>query len=289
MLHHSLCSATGMPHSTQMRTRVFGSDFLENSFWKMLTSPPSPTETEEGGQRFARSVVRGRDNEDVVLHRRLRLRVLQALETRARQFRSREDVWPFRVPHEPLALEPIVEMALDGEAAAMDAQVLRWRPVLTLQWTDGPDEWEAWALTLPSGVQLYGDRDGGETRVLASVKRGSTAEADRFFLERLGESRGHAFGIELGGSVPDRVRTSVDDRDLIADVFVDLFEATPAERAIQRLLARRDLPAHAHSAGRDFRADVMRWLEVVLVAPPAPARPGRRRPVRLRDMVADRR
>jgi hypothetical protein len=224
----------------------------------------------------------------VVLHRLLRLRVLQALETRARQFRSREDVWPFRVPHEPLALDALVGTALEGEPATIDVRALRWRPILSLEWTDGPDEWEAWALTLPSGAQLYGDRGGGETRVLASVKRGSTAEADRFFLERLGESRGHAFGIELGGSVPDRVRTSVDDRDLIGDVFVDFFEATPAEGAIQRLLAGH-APAHAHAAGRDFRADVMRWLDLVLVSPPAPARPGRRRPVRLRDMDVDHR
>lgn len=222
------------------------------------------------------------------MHRRLRLRVLQALDSRARQFRSREDVWPFRVPHEPLALEPIVETALEGEPATMDVRALRSRPVLSLEWTDGPDEWEAWALTLPSGVHLYGDRGGGETRVLASVKRGSIVEADRFFLERLGESRGHAFGIELGGSVPDGVRTSVDDRDLIGDVFVDLFEATPAEAAIQRLLTDR-APAHAEATGRDFREDVMRWLDLVLVAPALPPRPGRRRPVRLRDMDADRR
>jgi hypothetical protein len=171
----------------------------------------------------------------------------------------------------------------------LDVGALRWRPVLNLEWTDGPDGWEAWALTLPSGVHLYGDRGGDETRVLASVKRGSIAEADRFFLERLGESRGHAFGIELGGSVPDRVRTSVNDRDLIGDVFVDLFEATPAEAAIQRLVAARDAPAHAQAAGRDFRADVMRWLDVVLVAPAPPARPGRRRPARLRDIDVDRR
>jgi hypothetical protein len=58
---------------------------------------------------------------------------------------------------------------------------------------------------------------------------------------------------------------------------------------IQRVLARRGAPARAEAAGRDFRADVMRWLDVVLVSPPPPARPGRRRPVRLRDMDADHR
>jgi hypothetical protein len=38
MLHQSLCSATGIPHSTQTRTRFTGSDFLENSFWKKVTT-----------------------------------------------------------------------------------------------------------------------------------------------------------------------------------------------------------------------------------------------------------
>ena len=32
MLHHSLCSAIGMPHSTHTRTRCRGSEFRENSF-----------------------------------------------------------------------------------------------------------------------------------------------------------------------------------------------------------------------------------------------------------------
>ncbi len=34
MLHHSLWSATGIPHSMQTRTRCFGSAFRENSFVK---------------------------------------------------------------------------------------------------------------------------------------------------------------------------------------------------------------------------------------------------------------
>src|SRR4029079_10346466 len=50
MLHHSLCAATGIPHSTHTRTRAFGSDFFENSFCrKVMTS-----KTEEGGSRFAK-------------------------------------------------------------------------------------------------------------------------------------------------------------------------------------------------------------------------------------------
>src|SRR6185436_13548446 len=49
MLHQSLCSATGIPHSTHTRTRAFGSDFFENSFCRKVM----PSKTEEGGARFA--------------------------------------------------------------------------------------------------------------------------------------------------------------------------------------------------------------------------------------------
>lgn len=214
--------------------------------------------------------------------------MLQALETRAKQFRSREDVWPFRVPHAPLAMDALIDAALEGEGGTVDPPALRSRVVLRMEWDDGADAWEAWALTLPSGVHLYCDSGGGETRVLASVKRGSAAEADRFFLERLGESRGHHFGIELSGSAPDRVRTSVDDRDLLADVFVDLFEDTPAQAALQKTARRVPAQLGSPAGGHDFRADVARWLDVVAPArPSASARPGRRRPPRLRDVDID--
>src|SRR5262249_42448011 len=49
MLHQSLCSATGMPHSTHTRTRTFGSAFFENSFWKIVIV----TQTDIPAPRFA--------------------------------------------------------------------------------------------------------------------------------------------------------------------------------------------------------------------------------------------
>ena len=53
MLHQSLCSATGIPHSTHTRTRTFGSAFFENSFWKIVMD----TETEDPARRFAKKVL----------------------------------------------------------------------------------------------------------------------------------------------------------------------------------------------------------------------------------------
>jgi hypothetical protein len=93
--------------------------------------------------------------------------------------------------------------------------------------------------------------------VLASARRGNPGEADGFFLERLAESRGEAFGIEMSGPAPDRVRSSIGDRDFLTDVFVELFEGTAAETEL-----RQDEPVG------DFRATVERWLERVLTAPP---------------------
>ena len=201
--------------------------------------------------------------------RQHRVRVLEALELRAKQFRSRDGIWPFRVPHEPLDLDEIIERALDGEGH-LDPESLRSRTVLAMIWEE--HTWELWVLTLPSGILLYCDSDGSETRILASARRGNPAEADGFFLERLAQSRGRDFGIEMAGPLPQRIRSSIGDRDFLADVFVELLEGTDAEATLG------DHDGHesraAASAEADFRAVVVAWLKDVLTAPP----PGRRQP-----------
>ena len=193
--------------------------------------------------------------------RQQRVRVLEALELRAKQFRSRDGLWPFRVPHEPLDLDGLIERTLEGEGR-LDAGSLRSRTVIELSWDE--HRWELWQLALPSGILLYCDSDGSETRILASAKRGNPAEADGFFLERLAQSRGHEFGIEMAGPPPDRVRSSIGDREFLAEVFVELFEGSDAENAL-----REEAAAEA-----DFYTVVVRWLDDVLTAPP----PGRRQP-----------
>jgi hypothetical protein len=193
--------------------------------------------------------------------RQRRVRVLETLDLRAKQFRSREDVWPFRIPHQPLDLEEVIETALADEEGWIQPDALRSRPVLRLEW-EGGDAWELWVITLPSGIHLYCDSDSEETRVLASVKRGNPLEADGFFLERLAESRGRAFGIEMEGPAPDRVRSTIGDRDFLADVFVELLEDSEASADVKT----------ARTA--DFRADIVSWLDEVLTAPPA----GRQQP-----------
>ena len=191
--------------------------------------------------------------------RQRRLRVLEALDLRAKQFRARDGIWPFRVPHEPLDLEDIIEAALDGEDGWIRPDSLRARSVLRCEW-DGGDAWELWTIALSSGLQLYCDSDGEETRVLASVRRGNPGEADGFFLERLAESRGRHFGIEMEGPAPDRVRSSIGDREFLADVFVELLEDSSAAAALRS------------PSASDFRADIVRWLDDSLTAPPATRR-----------------
>jgi hypothetical protein len=174
--------------------------------------------------------------------RQARLKALEALDDRAKQFRGREGIWPFRVPNEPIAFDP---------------STLQPRVVLRFEWTD--TAWELWAIGLPSGLLVYCDSDDHEARVLASVKRGNPSEADGFFLERLAESRGECFGIEMTGPAPERVRSSISDREFLADVFVDLFEDTDAGHEIA-------------DGGPDFRLDVVEWLNRVLTAPPSSRR-----------------
>jgi AcrR family transcriptional regulator len=210
----------------------------------------------------------------VFAERQSRLRVLDVLEQRAKQFRSRDDSWPFRMPHEPLDLRQLIEDALGEGAAPLRPEALRTRSVLRLEWDDG-GVWEVWAVTLPSGLHVYCDGDRHETRVLASARRGNPGDADGFLLERLAESRGHLFGIEMDGAPPARVKTSIGDRAFLADVFVELFEGTAAEAALGE--ARRS------AAGGDFRNLVVGWLERVLSAPPMTRRQPR---VRDEDVTA---
>jgi hypothetical protein len=187
--------------------------------------------------------------------RQRRALVRAALELRTKQFRSREDSWPFRMPHDPLDLDAVIAEALADEDGRVGADALRSRGVLRLQWATG-DAWDLWVITLASGIHLYCDSDGDETRVLASARRGNPTEADGFFLERLAESRGHLFGIEMAGAPPDRVKSSsIGDRAFLADVFVELFEGTGAERMLRA----------EHAA--DFHDVVVAWLEQVLSAP----------------------
>src|SRR5450759_2245916 len=86
ILHHSLCSATGIPHSTQTRIRGLASRFLENSFWMMLICSgfpcrpirrqPSACSDRGSGPRFrppwrrpARGPVRGPSGAGRAAHR----------------------------------------------------------------------------------------------------------------------------------------------------------------------------------------------------------------------------
>src|SRR5919106_5666689 len=163
--------------------------------------------------------------------RLLRARVLEALENRVKQFRSREELLPFRVPHEPLDMRALIEEALLDYPGTIAAEDLRSRTVIRFEWNDG-SSWDAWVITLSSGIFVYCDSSHDETRVLASLKRGSPDEADRFFLELLAESSVEHFGIEMAGGAPDHVRTAITDRQFLTDIFVELFEGTHAERSI---------------------------------------------------------
>lgn len=187
----------------------------------------------------------------------LRGRVLEALALRAKQFRSREELWPLRVPADPIPLENVIEHALAEAHTSFDAGSLRSRALLHLEWDDGYG-WDAWVIALPSGVKIYCDSGADETRILASGGRNEGDESDRRFLELLAESAGGHFGIEMSGGAPSRVRSAIADRTFLVDLFVELFEVIGAEDSVREQL-------DGEPDGADFRADVEKWLERALV------------------------
>ena len=193
-----------------------------------------------------------------VAQRQLRVRVLEALEGRAKGFRGREALWPLRVPSAPVRLEDVIEEALGDSSVLFDQRTLRARTLLHLGWDDGA-EWDAWAIALPSRAKLYCDSGDEETRVLASGGRNEGEESDRAFLRLLAESGGEAFGIEMSGGAPARVRSSIADRDFIVELFVNLFEVTGTEASV-----RAAIDGAAGAVTPDFQRDVEAWLALAL-------------------------
>ena len=198
--------------------------------------------------------------------RQLRLRVLEALELEAKQFRTREELFPIRIPREPIRLDEVIERTLGDDSARFDPTSIRARTILHLEWDDG-SVWDAWVIMLPSQLRLFCDSGGEETRVLGSGGRNAGDETDRQFLSLLAESAGETFGSEMSGGAPSLVRSSIDDRAFLVDVFVNLFEIRAMEGVIREDLDDRGVDRrHAHDLnGTDFRFDVERWLDVIEV------------------------
>ena len=108
----------------------------------------------------------------VHFQRQQRLRVLEALELEAKQFRTREELFPLRIPRDPLRLDDVLERTLGDDAQRFDVSSLRARTLLRLDWPDG-SSWNAWVIMLPSQLRLFCDAsdihgarsDAHETRV----------------------------------------------------------------------------------------------------------------------------
>ena len=202
----------------------------------------------------------------MTLHARLqRTRVFDALQQRAREFRTREELWPLRVPRAPLLFDEVLARALPDAHLGFDVKSVRARTLLRLEW-DGGGIWDAWVIVLPSRLKLYCDSDEEETRILASGGPNEGSESDRAFLQLLAESGGRHFGIEMAGGAPSQVRSSIEDRRFLVEVFLNLFEVTGTEESVRRALAAPGarVPADDGVLGADFRTDVERWLDRVM-------------------------
>jgi hypothetical protein len=195
-------------------------------------------------------------------HRQLRVTVLEALEQRLKQFIRREELWPLRIPNEPVLLDEVISRALHEEARSFDPAALRSRPLLHFEWDDG-STWDAWVIVLPSGLKLYCDSAGDEDRILASGGRNEGEESDRAFLQLLAESAGGHFGIEMSGGAPAHVRSAIADREFLVEVFVNLFEVAGTEESVREQV-QGSAAGGARPGGADFRIEVERWLDQAL-------------------------
>ena len=180
--------------------------------------------------------------------RQNRVRVLQALDEAVKQFRTRETLWPLHAPGDPLSLDDLIARTVGN--ASFDPLTLRTRTLLWLEWPDGA-AWELWIITLPSGLKLYCDTGGGETRLLATGRRDSEIDTDRLLLDLLSESAGREFGIEMHGGPPSKVRSNLEDGGMVRDFFVNLFEVLGMEEEIRAAIGSR---------AADFQTDVEAWL-----------------------------
>lgn len=194
--------------------------------------------------------------------RQARQRVVELVERQVARFRSDEELWPIRIPREPLLLEDIVRQALPDDHGTFDIEALRQRVLMALEWKDG-SRWELWILRLPSGLKVFCDSGGGESRILATGGRHSSEQTDRLFLEHLAASGGERFGIEMAGGAPVRVRAGGVDRELLVSFFVDLFEVTRTEGSVRAQLEEAGVPEEAAAGGTDFRHGVASWLDFV--------------------------
>lgn len=198
--------------------------------------------------------------------RQARRRVLESIEARARRFSSDDELWPIRVPREPLPIEDLVRETVPDTPWLVDPASLRTRTLLWCEWDDG-STWELWVMRLASGLKVFCDTGGGEARILASGGRHSSDDTDRQFMEALGASAGERFGIELAGGAPVRVRSPLAGPggagDLLVDFFVHLFEVTGTEETVLAQLDRAGRRPPPGVYGRDFRDAVVSWLGLV--------------------------
>ena len=123
---------------------------------------------------------------------------LEALERRVKQFRRREELWPLRVPSEPILLDDVVEEALGDERRRFDPARAQDRGRFCSSNGTPRQSGTSWMIALPSKTKVYFDSDGHETRVLASGGRNEGDENDRVFLQLLAET--------AGGGLRNRVR-----------------------------------------------------------------------------------
>ncbi len=164
--------------------------------------------------------------------RQLRLRVLEALELSAKQFRTREELFPIRIPREPSGSTN----SSSAPSATTAQRSIRPRcaraPCFASSGTMGARGTRGSScchLSCGSSATTWRGMKNARARLRRAKRRRRNRPAVPHPPLGIG---GRDLRHRDGGRRSDRVRSSIADRAFLVDVFVNLFEVRAMEAAI---------------------------------------------------------
>ena len=196
--------------------------------------------------------------------RQLRVRVLEALEGRVKQFLRREELWPLRVPREPLLVRRRPPAGDRRRGAPVRCRVAEVAHRCCRSNGQTAAAGRRGSACLPSGLKIYCDT--GERREPACWRRAGATKGTRA-TGRFSSCSPSRRAVTSASRWPAARRDRCDHRWTASSWSIassNLFEVTGSEDSLRAQLPEPPDADAAPPGGRDFRADVERWLDAAL-------------------------